>query len=65
MGGGGSARAAPCCLPVGDCLLYVREESRKEEGEEKREKRKEEGKERKKEKERKGKNFQTWKFLEK
>jgi hypothetical protein len=52
---GGSARATPCCLPVHDCLLYVREESRKEEGEEKREKTKE-GKE-KKEKEKKWEIF--------
>jgi hypothetical protein len=48
--GGGSAWAAPWCLPVRDCLLYVREESTKEEGEEKRKKRKEEGKEKKKRK---------------
>jgi hypothetical protein len=41
----------------------VREESRKEEGEEKREKRKEEGKEKRKGKN--GNNFQTWKFLKK
>jgi hypothetical protein len=61
--GGGSARAALCCLPIRDCLLYVREESRKEEGEEKREKRKEEGKEKRKGKN--GNNFQTWKFLKK
>jgi predicted metal-binding transcription factor (methanogenesis marker protein 9) len=59
---GGSARAAQCCLPVHDCLLYVMEESRMGEGEEKSEKRKEEWKERKKEKE-KGGNFPTWKFL--
>jgi hypothetical protein len=37
---GGAARssstpATPCSFPVRDCLLYVREESRKEEGEEK------------------------------
>jgi hypothetical protein len=36
-GGGGRARPGLLCLPVRDCLLYVREESRKEEGEEKRE----------------------------
>jgi predicted metal-binding transcription factor (methanogenesis marker protein 9) len=54
VGGGGSAGVAPCCLPVHDCLLYVREEIMKDEGEEKREKRKEEGKG-KKEKEKKGK----------
>jgi hypothetical protein len=42
-GGGGRARPGLLCLPVRDCLLYVREESRKEEGEEKRERKEKKG----------------------
>jgi hypothetical protein len=54
--GGGS-----CCLPIHDCLLYGREERRKEEGEEKKKKRKE-----KKRKTRKNmkKNFKLENFQE-
>jgi hypothetical protein len=50
-----SAPAAPCSFSVWDCLLYVREESRKEEGEEKKKKRKEK-------KEKNGKNFKLENF---
>jgi hypothetical protein len=54
----GSSYGFPGCR-----FMFMRKESRLEEGEGKREKRKEEGKEKKKRK--KGKNFQTWKFSEK
>jgi hypothetical protein len=58
--GGRGGRPELLYLPVRDCLLYVREESRKEEGEEKRRER-----EKKRREEKKAKNFQTWKFPEK
>jgi hypothetical protein len=45
-----------CSVLSHDCLLYVREESMKDEGEEKREKRKKEGNEKKKRR-KNGKNF--------